>query len=111
MSKKLHDRVSRLERALPGPPDRTHPYWEKFERRVRISNLYMAWRQGKIEKPELADPRDLERWEHMESVWRVAKEIVARRAEAEGQDVQAGRVALRRGRRVETVEPNSLTAS
>jgi hypothetical protein len=87
--KKLEDRISRLERALPSQPNRTHPYWEAFDRRVRISKLYMAWRQGEIEKPELADPRDLERWQHMESVWRIAKKIVARRAEAEGQDAQA----------------------
>ena len=87
--KKLEDRISRLEQALPSQPNRTHPYWEAFDRRVRIPRLYMAWRRGEIEKPELADPRDLERWEHMESVWRTAEKIAARCAEAEDQGAQA----------------------
>ncbi len=87
--KKLEDRISRLEQALPSQPNRTHPYWEAFDRRVRISKLYMAWRQGEIEKPELADPLDLEQWEDMEGVWRIAKKIVARRAEAEVRDLEA----------------------
>lgn len=87
--KKLEDRISRLEQALPSLPNRTHPYWEAFDRRVRISKLYMAWQKGEIEKPELADPRDLKEWEDMETTMRIAKKVVAKHAKAEGQDVQA----------------------
>ena len=76
MSKKLHDRISRLERALPDLPTRTHPYWQEFDRRVRISRLYMAWQKGEIEKPKLTDARDVERWAHMETVMRTAKTVV-----------------------------------
>jgi hypothetical protein len=80
---KLEDRLVRLEQALPASPGRS-PYREEFERRVRIGDLYMAWLRGEIEKPELADPRDLEKWEDMEKVRRIAKKIALRRAEAEG---------------------------
>ena len=45
--------------------------------------------EGEIEKPELADPRDLEKWEDMEKVWRIAKKIALRRAEAEGMASEA----------------------
>ncbi len=83
MAKKLNDRIGRLERALPKPPTEAHPYWEEFGRRVRISEAYMAWRRSEAEKPELADTRDLEQWEHMEMVWRIAKKIALRRAEPE----------------------------
>ncbi len=91
---KLEDRLARLEQALPASPGRS-PHREEFERRVKIGNLHMEWVRGETEKPELSDPRDLEEWEHMESIMRTAKKVVARRAEAEarrsrGADARAG---------------------
>ncbi len=90
MGKKLNYRIARLERALPEPPTGTHPYWEAFARRVKISGLYMAWLRREIEKPEFADPCDLELWEHLETITSVAKKIVARRAEAPGAEPEYG---------------------
>lgn len=79
---KLEDRLERLEQALPGSARRS-PHREEFERRVRIADLYMSWLRGQIEKPELADPRDRETWERMETIVGIAKKIAARRAKAE----------------------------
>ena len=38
----------------------------------------MAWMRGKIEKPDLLDPRDREKWEHMETIMNTAKKVVER---------------------------------
>jgi len=74
MAGDMEERIGKLERLLFGPPTEG-PYWEAFSRRVRISRLYLAWREGEIEQPELDDTKDREAWERMEGYWRVLEEL------------------------------------
>jgi hypothetical protein len=77
MAGRSEDRITHLERSLFGPAgdERDHPYWIAFNRRRRISRLYLAWRDGEVEKPELDDHQDQEMGERMEGYWRVAEEL------------------------------------
>ena len=76
MGKKLERRLHKLEQALPAVRARS-PLREDFERRSRISNLYLAWRLEGGERPDLSHPRDQEWWEHMEMIEEVIDEMAA----------------------------------
>jgi hypothetical protein len=76
LNKELEKRLLRLEQALPGVRARS-PLREYFERRRRISNLYLAWRLEGGERPDLSHPRDQECWEYMEMIGEVIDEMAA----------------------------------
>jgi hypothetical protein len=71
---KLEDRLSRLERSLLEPAEKS-PLMENFERRVRVCNLYTAWRMGGTEKPVLDDARDQHWWAYIEKIDEVIDEM------------------------------------
>jgi hypothetical protein len=76
LGKELDKRLLRLERALPGVRARS-PYWEDFERRGRIADLYRAWWFEGSAKPPLNDPRDEHWWAYMEQIRGVIDEMAA----------------------------------
>ena len=76
MNKELEKRLVRLEQALPGV-HASAPYWEDFERRCRIADLYRAWWFEGAEKPDLSHPREQECWKYMEMIREVIDEMAA----------------------------------
>ena len=76
MGKELERRLLKLEQALPGV-HASAPYWEDFERRCRIADLYRAWWLEGGEKPDLSHPRDQECWEYMKMIGEVIDEMAA----------------------------------
>jgi hypothetical protein len=42
LGRELDKRLRKLEQVLPGVRE-SAPYWEDFERRCRIADLYRAW--------------------------------------------------------------------
>ena len=76
MGKELETRLLRLEQALPGVRA-SAPFWEDFERRCRIADLYQAWWLGEGDKPDLSHPREQEWWEYMEMIRGVIDEMEA----------------------------------
>jgi hypothetical protein len=76
LNKELEKRLVRVEQALP----RVHasaPFWEDFERRCRIADLYRAWWLEEGDKPDLSHPRDQYWWAHMEMIREVIDEMAA----------------------------------
>jgi hypothetical protein len=53
------------------------PYWEDFERRCRIADLYQAWRFEGGKRPDLSHSRDRHWWEYIEVVREVIDEMAA----------------------------------
>ena len=76
MGKELERRLLKLEQALPGVRA-TAPYWEDFDRRCRIADLYRAWWLEGGEKPDLGHPRDEHWWSYMEQIRGVIDEMAA----------------------------------
>jgi len=76
LGKELEKRLLKLEQALPAVRARS-PYWEDFERRCRIANLYQAWWFEGGAKPPLNHPRDEHWWAYMEQIGRVIDEMAA----------------------------------
>ena len=76
MGKELETRLLRLEQALPGVRA-SAPFWEDFERRCRIADLYGAWWFEEDDKPNLSHPRDRYWWAYMEQIRLVIDEMAA----------------------------------
>jgi hypothetical protein len=76
LGKELEKRLLKLEQALPGVRA-SAPYWEDFERRCRIADLYRAWWFEGSDKPPLGDPRDEHWWAYMEQIRGVIDEMAA----------------------------------
>ena len=76
MGKELERRLLRLEQALPGAHARA-PFWEDFERRCRIADLYRAWWFEGGERPNLDHPRDQYWWAYLEQIRGVIDEMAA----------------------------------
>jgi hypothetical protein len=76
LGKELAKRILKLEQALPSVRAAS-PYWEDFERRCRIADLYRAWWFEGGRKPDLSHPRDLHWWAYMEKIREVIDEMAA----------------------------------
>jgi hypothetical protein len=76
LGKELDKRLHKLEQALPGVRSRA-PFWEDFERRCRIADLYRAWWFEGGNKPHLNDLRDEHWWRYLEEIRKVIDEMVA----------------------------------
>ena len=76
MGKKLERRLHKLEQALPGV-HASASYWEDFERRSRIADLYRVWWLEEGDKPDLSHPRDRYWWDYMEMIREVIDEMAA----------------------------------
>jgi hypothetical protein len=76
LGKELEKRLLKLEQALPAVRARS-PYWEDFERRCQIVDLYRAWWFDGGERPDLSHPRDRYWWEYMEKIREVIDEMAA----------------------------------
>jgi hypothetical protein len=76
LGKKLEKRLLKLEQALLGVGARA-PYWEDFERRCRIADLYRAWWFEVGKRPDLSYPRNRLWWEYMEMTWKGIDEMAA----------------------------------
>jgi hypothetical protein len=74
LGKELERRLHKLEQALPGVRA-SAPYWEDFERRCRIADLYRTWWFEGGAKPPLDDPRDEHWWAYMEQIRGVIDEL------------------------------------
>jgi hypothetical protein len=53
------------------------PYWEDFERRCRIADLYRAWWFEGSQRPDLSHQRDRYWWAYMEQIREVIDEMAA----------------------------------
>jgi hypothetical protein len=76
LGKELEKRLLKLEQALPGV-SATAPYWEDFDWRCRIADLYGAWWFEGGERPDLSHPRDRYWWTYMEQIREVIDEMAA----------------------------------
>ena len=76
MGKELDKRLRKLEQALP-EVHASAPYWEDFERRCRIADLYRAWWFEGAEKPDFSHPREQEWWTYMEMIREVIDGMAA----------------------------------
>ena len=76
MGKELERRLRKLEQALPGVRV-SAPFWEDFERRCRIADLYRAWWFEGGEWPDLSHPRDRYWWAYMEQIREVIDQMAA----------------------------------